>query len=91
MLPCESVLQIHRDNKELFAEKYDATKIGLFGSFARNEASDESNIDVCVDVRFAQNAQAQSHDDGSIVLPIKTPRRRRWLLRKCHAGLSFVI
>ena len=32
----EEILQILRDNKERFAEKYGVTKLGLFGSFARN-------------------------------------------------------
>ena len=50
MLPREGILTILRDNKERFAEKYGVTKIGLFGSFARNEATEESDVDVCVEV-----------------------------------------
>jgi predicted nucleotidyltransferase len=46
----EEILQILRDNKERFAEKYGVTKLGLFGSFARNEATDESDVDVCVEM-----------------------------------------
>ena len=47
MLTREDVLQILRENKDRFAEKYGVTKIGLFGSFARNEATEESDVDVC--------------------------------------------
>ena len=50
MLTRENVLQILRENKDRFAEKYGVTKIGLFGSFARNEAPEESDIDVCVEL-----------------------------------------
>jgi hypothetical protein len=39
MLTREDILTILRDNKERFAEKYGVTKLGLFGSFARNEAT----------------------------------------------------
>jgi predicted nucleotidyltransferase len=49
MLTREDVLKILRDNKERFAEKYGVTKLGLFGSFARNEATEESDVDVCFD------------------------------------------
>jgi predicted nucleotidyltransferase len=50
MLTREDVLQILRFNKERFAEKYGVTKLGLFGSFARNEATEESDVDVCVEM-----------------------------------------
>ncbi|MDR0327728.1 MAG: nucleotidyltransferase domain-containing protein [Planctomycetaceae bacterium] len=50
MLTREDILQILRDNKERFAEKYGVTKLGLFGSFARNEATEESDVDVCVEM-----------------------------------------
>ena len=49
MLTREEILQFLRENKERFAEQYGVTKIGLFGSFARNEATEESDVDVCVD------------------------------------------
>ena len=50
MLTRDDVLKILRDNKERFAEKYGVTKLGLFGSFARNEATEESDADVCVEM-----------------------------------------
>jgi len=53
MLTREDVLQILRENKDRFAEKYGVTKIGLFGSFARNEATEESDVDVCVELAKA--------------------------------------
>ena len=50
MLTREDILTFLRDNKERFAEQYGVTKLGLFGSFARNEATEESDVDVCVEV-----------------------------------------
>ena len=50
MLTREDILKILRDNKERFAEKYSVTRLGLFGSFARNEATEESDVDICVEV-----------------------------------------
>jgi prepilin-type N-terminal cleavage/methylation domain-containing protein len=40
----EEILKILRDNKERFAEKYGVTKLGLFGSFARDEATKDSGF-----------------------------------------------
>jgi len=48
MLTREDILQVLRENKERFAEQYGVTKLGLFGSFARDEATEESDVDVCV-------------------------------------------
>ena len=50
MLTREDILQFLRNNKERFAEQYGVTKLGLFGSFARNEATEESDVDVCVEL-----------------------------------------
>ena len=50
MLTRDDILQFLRDNKERFAEQYGVTKIGLFGSFARDEATEESDIDVYVEI-----------------------------------------
>ena len=50
MLTREEILQFLRDNKKRFAEQYGVTKIGLFGSFARDEATEESDVDVCVEM-----------------------------------------
>jgi predicted nucleotidyltransferase len=50
MLTREDILQFLRANKERFAEKYGVTKLGLFGSFARDEATEESDVDVCVEI-----------------------------------------
>ena len=40
-------------NKERFKVKYHLIKIGIFGSYARNEQSDKSDIDIIVE--FEEN------------------------------------
>jgi len=38
-------------HKEEFKEKYSVEKIGLFGSYAREEATEESDIDIFVTMK----------------------------------------
>jgi len=55
MIPVrEEILQILRENKSRLVEKYGITKLGLFGSFARGEATDESDVDLCFDTARAE-------------------------------------
>ncbi|MEO1395775.1 MAG: nucleotidyltransferase family protein [Cyanobacteria bacterium J06634_5] len=42
------VLQILRKMKPILQEKYGVTQLGIFGSVARDEATDESDIDVVI-------------------------------------------
>lgn len=46
----ETILNFLRDNKELLQKKYSVTKIGLFGSYARDEATEDSDIDIAVEL-----------------------------------------
>ncbi|HOV14637.1 MAG TPA: nucleotidyltransferase family protein [Spirochaetota bacterium] len=41
----QDILQKLRENREVF-ERYGIKKIGLFGSYARNEATEDSDIDL---------------------------------------------
>lgn len=43
-----SYLSIH---KERFQKLYNVNEIGLFGSYARNEATPDSDIDIVVDLK----------------------------------------
>ena len=40
------ILNLLSRHKEAFSEKYGVTKIGLFGSYARDEAQEKSDIDI---------------------------------------------
>lgn len=44
----DAVLAILRDFKQNFADKYGILEIGIFGSIARDEAREDSDVDVCI-------------------------------------------
>jgi len=46
----EYILEFLREHKEEFKEKYQVQSIGLFGSYARNEAKESSDIDILVEM-----------------------------------------
>ncbi len=48
MITRRLILDYLASHKEEFREKYSVEKIGLFGSFARNEATQNSDIDIFV-------------------------------------------
>ena len=45
------ILDFLSKHKEVFFKKYGVTEIGLFGSYAREEASSESDIDLFVKMK----------------------------------------
>ncbi|MCK5138152.1 MAG: nucleotidyltransferase family protein [Bacteroidales bacterium] len=50
MLSKNEILEKLRELKPILSEEYAVKEIGIFGSFAQNEASDESDIDVLVEL-----------------------------------------
>ncbi|MBU0945059.1 MAG: nucleotidyltransferase domain-containing protein [Proteobacteria bacterium] len=50
-LTCKDVLQILASHKEELARGYGLLKLGVFGSIARNEATEGSDIDIVVETR----------------------------------------
>lgn len=47
----EEILSFLRENREHLEEKYGVLKIGLFGSYARNEAAEDSDVDIAVELK----------------------------------------
>ncbi len=47
----ETVLREMRSLKPRFERMYGVTRIGIFGSLARNEARDDSDVDVVVEMQ----------------------------------------
>jgi uncharacterized protein len=45
----EDVLNFLRSNKDILLSEYSLTKIGIFGSYARNEQTENSDIDIILD------------------------------------------
>ena len=44
------VLDFLKKHKTLYFEKYGVTKIGLFGSYAREESQKESDVDIAIEM-----------------------------------------
>ena len=46
----ESVIEILRDHKKVLQQKYGVIKIGVFGSYARNQQRADSDIDIAIEI-----------------------------------------
>lgn len=44
------ILDFLKEHKREFSEQYGLTKIGLFGSYAKDRATDESDIDIAIEM-----------------------------------------
>ena len=52
ILTKEDIIQYLRTNKKFLEEQFGVTKIALFGSYARNEAGLNSDIDLLIEVKL---------------------------------------
>jgi uncharacterized protein len=50
MLQQRDILNYLKSNKELFNKQFKVVKIGIFGSYARNEQTDNSDIDIIIEM-----------------------------------------
>lgn len=48
MLTLDNLIEILRLNMNNFKEKYNVKKLGIFGSYARGEATNNSDVDILV-------------------------------------------
>ena len=48
MLSSNEIIQLLRENKSYLSTHFHCSEIGLFGSFARNEQTEKSDIDILV-------------------------------------------
>lgn len=44
----EEILTLLRNYKQEYANQYGILELGVFGSVARNEATEESDVDICI-------------------------------------------
>ena len=51
----EYILEFLKQHKEELREKYQVEKIGLFGSYARDEAREDSDIDIAVELKTSNS------------------------------------
>ena len=50
MLTLQNILQILRQHKPELQRKYPLGRMGVFGSYARGEATEKSDIDIAVEI-----------------------------------------
>ena len=55
----DEVLETLRKHKQVLRERFDVTGLALYGSFARNQATPESDVDILV--RFGGPATSRSY------------------------------
>ena len=55
----DEVLDALRKHKQVLRERFDVTGLALYGSFARNQATPESDVDILV--RFGGPATSRSY------------------------------
>ena len=55
----DEVLDTLREHKQVLRERFDVTGLALYGSFARNQATPESDVDILV--RFGGPATSRSY------------------------------
>jgi len=49
----EQILEYLKSHKDEFAKKYQITKLALFGSVARDESHENSDIDIAIDTKLS--------------------------------------
>jgi hypothetical protein len=74
----EEVLQILREHKDEFAERYHVHKVGIFGSLAKNTATSESDVDIVVDMEPDLMLQAELKQALESILKSKVDLIRYW-------------
>ncbi|WP_321314865.1 nucleotidyltransferase domain-containing protein [Halarcobacter sp.] len=46
----EYIINYLKNNKDEFSQKFGITKLGLFGSYAKDEANENSDIDILIEL-----------------------------------------
>ncbi|MBX3044222.1 MAG: nucleotidyltransferase domain-containing protein [Candidatus Kapabacteria bacterium] len=50
MLKRDDILDYLKKHKDFFRDKFNIEKIGIFGSYARNEQTEKSDIDIIIEM-----------------------------------------
>lgn len=73
MYTLQGIIETLKKVKPELQRKYPITNIGIFGSYARGEANNESDIDIAVDINGAMGLSfVAMADEIEAILGIKT-------------------
>ena len=74
----EVALKVLREHKQEFEERYGVTRLGIFGSVARDEATDESDVDVVVEMAPDLFGRVSLKEELEKILGVKVDLVRYW-------------
>ena len=74
----EVALKLLREHKRGFEERYGVTRLGIFGSVARDEAADESDVDVVVEMAPDLFGRVSLKEELETILGAKVDLVRYW-------------
>ena len=73
MYTLQNILQILRQHKPELQRKYPVSKIGVFGSYARGDANENSDIDIAVEINSSMGLNfVAMADEIEALLGVKT-------------------
>ena len=74
----EVALKVLREHKREFEERYGVTRLGIFGSVARDEATDESDVDVVVEMAPDLFGRVSLKEELETILGARVDLVRYW-------------
>jgi predicted nucleotidyltransferase len=74
----EAALQVLREHKQEPEERYGVTRLGIFGSVARDEAADESDVDAVVEMAPDLFGRVSLKEELETILGAKVDLVRYW-------------
>ena len=74
----EAALKVLREHKQWFEERYGVTRLGIFGSVARDEAADESDVDAVVEMVPDLFGRVSLKEELEAILGAKVDLVRYW-------------
>jgi len=74
----EAALKILREHKRELEEQYGVTRLGIFGSIARDEATDSSDVDVVVEMAPDLFGRVSLKEELETIIGAKVDLVRYW-------------
>ena len=74
----EQALKLLREHKQELEEQYGITRLGIFGSVARDEADERSDVDVVVEMKPDLFARVSLKEELETILRTKVDLVRYW-------------
>ena len=74
----EAALNLSREHKQELEERYGVTRLGIFGSVARNEATYESDVDAVIEMAPDLFRRVSLKEELEMILGAKVDLVRYW-------------